>query len=271
MLKSSRIVSALGLLVILMVFANQVLVAAGSAGHWGYLITLQNEADESPAPTAQPPVSLSLQQFIERISPKAPDASDAINIPAPAGYPPQSAPQIAPAATLQPAQATPDPLPDAVYPPERIQIPSIGLVAPVVSVKSHQVTLYGQKVDQWLPPDLFAAGWHSGSASLGKVGNTVLNGHNNIYGGVFDKLHNVAVGDTILMDSGNYTFEYQVTNTMTLKEKYESLGKRLQNAQWLLASSDERLTLVTCWPPNTNLYRLVVVARPVSYYPSRPG
>jgi sortase A len=38
---------------------------------------------------------------------------------------------------------------------------------------------------------------------------------------------------------------------------------RLQNAQWIQPTTDERLTLVTCWPYNDNSHRLIIVARPI--------
>jgi sortase A len=36
----------------------------------------------------------------------------------------------------------------------------------------------------------------------------------------------------------------------------------VENARWIEPTEDERLTLVSCWPYETNAYRLVVVARP---------
>ena len=39
--------------------------------------------------------------------------------------------------------------------------------------------------------------------------------------------------------------------------------QRLQNARWIAATADERLTLVTCWPNTTNSHRLIIVAEPV--------
>ena len=40
-------------------------------------------------------------------------------------------------------------------------------------------------------PDFFAAGWHTDSTPPGFPGNTVLNGHHNIYGEVFRDLDKV--------------------------------------------------------------------------------
>ena len=50
---------------------------------------------------------------------------------------------------------------------------------------------------------------------------------------------------------------------MIVPEKYEQLDIRMNNAQWILPSVDERLTLITCWPYETNTHRLIIVARPM--------
>jgi sortase A len=148
-------------------------------------------------------------------------------------------------------------------PPERLTIPSIGLDAPVEISQSYSVKVQGQSYLEWAPPDRFAAGWQQGSAPLGVVGNTVLNGHNNVHGDVFARLEDVRLGDTISIASGGKIFSYRVTNRMILPEKYQELAIRAANAQWIQPSQDERLTLVTCWPLNGNSHRLILVAAPV--------
>jgi LPXTG-site transpeptidase (sortase) family protein len=147
-------------------------------------------------------------------------------------------------------------------PPERLLIPSIGLDAPVEVSSSYTVVIQGQGYLEWAPPDRFAAGWQQGSAPLGVVGNTVLNGHNNIHGDVFARLEDVRPGDTIRIASAGKDFSYRVANRMILPEKYEELAIRAANAQWIQPSQDERLTLVTCWPLNGNTHRLILVAVP---------
>ncbi len=98
---------------------------------------------------------------------------------------------------------------------------------------------------------------------LGVPGNTVLNGHHNIDGEVFGHLYELAQGDRITVYSGNRSFDYAVAQVMKLEERNMPLAQREENARWVLPSADERLTLVTCWPPYTNTYRLIVVAVPV--------
>jgi len=59
-------------------------------------------------------------------------------------------------------------------------------------------------------------------------------------------------------------YTYAVTEKHILKEKGETAEVRLENARWIAPTSDERLTMVTCWPYTSNTHRLVVVARPIS-------
>jgi len=142
-------------------------------------------------------------------------------------------------------------------------IASIGLDAPVVPAETEFVKVGGRQYRQWLAPDRYAAGWHPDSALLGEAGNTVLNGHHNVAGEVFGRLIDVEIGDVIQVYSSQSLFTYQITNKMILKEKYEQIDVRMENAQWILPSQDERLTLITCWPRESNTHRLIVVARPL--------
>lgn len=148
--------------------------------------------------------------------------------------------------------------------PSRIVIPTIGLDAPVVTADVEFEKIWGKEFLQWYVPNKFAAGWHSTSARLGEPGNTVLNGHHNAYGEVFKHLVDLEAGDIIQVESENNLISYQITNKMIFAEKYEQLDVRVSNAQWLLPSVDERLTLISCWPYETNTHRLIIVAKPIS-------
>lgn len=145
--------------------------------------------------------------------------------------------------------------------PVRLIIPAIKLDVPVSPADARKVLLAGDVYDQWKAPK-DAAGWHSDSALLGEIGNTVLNGHNNEFGEVFKDLNSINPGDTILVYSTESVFLYVVTNKMILPEAGESTQKRVENASWIGESLDERLTLVTCWPYESNTHRLIIVAKP---------
>ena len=146
--------------------------------------------------------------------------------------------------------------------PEYLSIPAIDLQAAIVSIPYKEILFEGEIYFQWLAPDYFAVGWHENSAFLGVPGNTVLNGHHNVFGGVFVNLYQLQVGDKIEVSSGDRIFKYHVTNNLLLPERYQPLETRLENARWILPSEDERLTLVTCWPAESNTHRVVIVAYP---------
>ena len=147
--------------------------------------------------------------------------------------------------------------------PDRLEIPSIELDAPVLPEHYKEIKLNDQIFIQWRVPFRKAAGWHDTTALLGEPGNTVLNGHHNAYGEVFKNLIDLKEGDLILVDSGETVFEYKVNLVLLLPEKYQSMEERIKNASWIMPTTDERLTLVTCWPPESNTHRLIVVAFPV--------
>jgi sortase A len=94
------------------------------------------------------------------------------------------------------------------------------------------------------------------------MGNTVINGHHNVWGHVFGRLIYVQPGDRIILYSGDEEFNYTVVQTMILEEENQPISVRIENARWLLPSPDERVTLVTCWPQTNFTHRLVVIALP---------
>jgi LPXTG-site transpeptidase (sortase) family protein len=153
--------------------------------------------------------------------------------------------------------------------PDRIIIPTIQLNAPVISAGSQKVKVSDQTFDQWVAPNQFAGGWHGSSAYLDDKGNTVINGHHNEYGKVFGNLINLNPGEKIFVLSGDKMFTYIISNKMILKEKNADLQTRLSNSSWIQPSNDERLTLITCWPPESNTHRLIVVAVPYITSPER--
>ena len=168
----------------------------------------------------------------------------------------QQAPTLPPIALSVPgpaAKPTTSPPPPAV--PGWIVIPRIDLDAAIVVSHTKMVVVGGKTFAQWEAPDLYAGGWQEGSALLGEPGNTVLNGHHNVYGGVFGRLYELKPYDEIMLYSGEREFHYLVSQVMKIKERDATLEQRLENARWIMHSPDERLTLVTCWPPTNNTYR----------------
>jgi len=147
--------------------------------------------------------------------------------------------------------------------PEDLSIPVIGLDAPITAAEFEEVEVLGETYRQWLAPDSRRVGWQPSSATLGTPGNTVLMGHHNVYGEVFRNLDKLEIGDRITIYSDERIFNYQVRLKFILPEKYESLETRIENARWIQPTQDERLTLVTCWPYETNTHRVILVAEPI--------
>jgi sortase A len=155
------------------------------------------------------------------------------------------------------------PEPEAPEIPARLVIPAIELDAPILPAKTSLQEVRGEEFEMWQAPNEFGAGWHADSALLGQPGNTVMSGHHNIHGKVFERLVDLNPGDMIIIFGTQRAFMYQVTNTMILPEKYQELEVRMENARWIQPSEDERVTLVTCWPAKSNTHRLVIVAKPL--------
>ena len=49
---------------------------------------------------------------------------------------------------------------------------------------------------------------------------------------------------------------------LILPEKHASDKQRQENVKYIQETSDDRLTLVSCWPRDDNTHRIVVIARP---------
>jgi sortase A len=167
-----------------------------------------------------------------------------------------------PVTSPQPTQVAKEPDRPVGLIPDRLVIASIGLDAPIVPTQVKKIDFQGQTYYQWLAPNQPAVGWHDSSALLGLPGNTVLNGHHNVYGKVFKDLVNVHEGDLIEVYSGDQVFKYHVVLAMLVPERFKTLTVRLDNARWILPTDDERLTLITCWPATSNTHRVIIVALP---------
>jgi LPXTG-site transpeptidase (sortase) family protein len=206
----------------------------------------------SPAPTVVPTIA--------PLTPTATAAHATSSPPVPTIEPATATlvPTLTPTATLTPTSTATPAIPD------RILINAIGLDAPVVPVGQHALKLDGRLYSQWDVPNERAAGWQQSSAPLGQIGNTVLDGHHNVYGEVFHHLVLLKPGDIVTLESHGQLYYYIVAQTMTLAEEGQPVEIRLANARWILPTDDERVTLITCWPYNSNTHRLVVIALPIT-------
>lgn len=184
---------------------------------------------------------------------------------------PQPTPALLEPTSEPTARPAPRPTPTPLWgtAPVRIRIPAINLDAPVTPVEWAPLETADGAQGIWQVPNWRAAGWHSSSALLGVPGNTVLNGHNTTYGEVFRDLYRLQEGAEILLEGENgLTYTYRVEALYILKEANQPLEVRLENARYILPTTDERLTLVTCHPYGSIQNRLIVIARPASAPPS---
>lgn len=146
--------------------------------------------------------------------------------------------------------------------PSRLVIPSIAADMPVVELGwSTKEDASGAIFSEWDVAD-FAAGWHKNSSLPGATGNVVLSGHNNIKGAVFRELDQLKRGDAIQLYAGGAEYAYTVDEVLIVPEKYASDKQRSANVRYIQETSDDRLTLVSCWPRNDNSHRIIVIARP---------
>ena len=148
-------------------------------------------------------------------------------------------------------------------PPERIRSQAIDLDMEVVPVGWKQVERDGKTVSMWEVGN-YVASWHKTSAMPGQTGNMVITGHNNIEGSVFRRLPDLREGDGLVVEAGGQPYTYTVETKFVVQEKDATPEQKRWNGQWIGAFPDERLTLVTCYPPDGNSHRLIVIAKPAA-------
>lgn len=152
--------------------------------------------------------------------------------------------------------------PPATSPPTRLEVPGIGLDVPVrpVGVKTVGQGASARTVWSDLPD---AAGFHNTSAYPGNAGNTVINGHRDIYAAVFRRLDRMKVGDEVTLYVGQTAYPYQVTEVLVVPETFATAAQRVENQRLIGYLPEERLTLVTCTPVGLATHRLLVIAHPL--------
>ncbi len=146
--------------------------------------------------------------------------------------------------------------------PSEIRLPSLDLWNQLEPVKQQVSWHEGQIALAWNVRD---AGWHAG-ALPGWGLNVVVAGHSpsldpHIWPrSVFRQLAYLSAGDRVELTAGSRIYVYAVERVFAVSA---AEAETAQGAQWIAPGSAERLTLVTCWPPNTAAYRVVVIAQPI--------
>ncbi len=158
-----------------------------------------------------------------------------------------------------PIMSAPEAPPPSGVIPTHLSIPSLALEVPVDPAGMIPSSV-APGVFEWDVPAYRAAGWLNTSAALGQPGNTVLDGHHNIYGEIFKDISKLQPGDEITLSGESQSRRYTVSEVLILPERDQPLEIRLQNAHYIQPTTDERLTLISCWPYNDNSHRVVGVA-----------
>lgn len=120
----------------------------------------------------------------------------------------------------------------------QIQIPAIGLSAPVVPGDGWEQLKKG-------------VGQHLNTANPGEVGNLVVSAHNDIFGELFKDLDKLKPGDEVIVSTQNKSFTYIVTDTQIVEPTRVDL---------MAPTPNETLTMISCYPYRIDTQRIVVTA-----------
>jgi sortase A len=144
-----------------------------------------------------------------------------------------------------------------------VRIPVLGLVFPVAEgVDKHAVLNHGY------------IGHYPGTAMPGQEGNFAIAGHRNTHGEPFRRLDRIGVGDVVIVEVSGWDYVYQVDSilpqtepsdgTVILPEPYSSDHP---SGRYGYRMPGRYITLTTCTPPFTSLYRMVVWGHLVGQQP----
>lgn len=121
----------------------------------------------------------------------------------------------------------------------RVQIPAIGIDAPVVQGDGWEQLKKG-------------VGQRVGTVNPGEKGNLVLSAHNDIFGEIFRHLDELEAGDEIVLYTSQRAYIYVVVKTLVVEPTEVSV---MEN------SADATATLISCYPYLIDDQRIVVKAR----------
>ncbi len=149
-------------------------------------------------------------------------------------------------------------------PDKRIIIPRIGQNVPIVQVPTDTLLRKDWKALESQIQDALRHGvvHFPGTAYPGSPGNVVITGHSSYFPwdpgrfkDVFALLHQVDLGDQIVVYNDQKKYTYQVYDKKVVKPS---------EVEVLTQAGESRLTLITCTPVGTDLNRLIILARPIS-------
>lgn len=175
---------------------------------------------------------------------------------------------VAPSQKTSYSSATP--LPPARSAPLIIRIPEMDLWNQVSPADVFISWNEGVPAQTWQVED---AGWYAPSGLPGWGRNVVIAGHSPVLDpevwerSIFRALPYLEPGQIIELLTNEGVYGYQVAQVFAIPAK-ESQDQEV--VAWIADSGDERLTLVTCFPPHTAANRVLVVAFPIGWRKNEP-
>lgn len=122
--------------------------------------------------------------------------------------------------------------------PIRIQIPAIGVDAPIVQGDGWEQLKKG-------------VGQNIYSANPGQNGNLILSAHNDIFGEIFRHLDQLKPGDAIIVYTNQRSYTYLVTQWLVVEPT---------QVEVMAPTSEPTATLISCYPYRVDDKRIVVKA-----------
>ncbi len=159
--------------------------------------------------------------------------------------------------------------------PSLIQLSALDLWNRLEPVQQQVAFHDGRLALAW---DVKDAGWHDATRP-GSGFNVVIAGHSPSLDpavwsrSIFRQLAYLNPGDLIQLTAGSHLYIYTVDRVFAVTS---AEAETAESARWLAPGTAEQLTLITCWPPNTAAYRIVVIALPFrveerTYHESDPS
>jgi sortase A len=120
----------------------------------------------------------------------------------------------------------------------RIQIPAIGVDAPVVQGDGWEQLKKG-------------VGQHIGTPNPGENGNIVLSAHNDVFGEIFRDLDQLKDGDKVILFTNQRTFTYIVRQSQIVEPTHVEV---------MAPTKEPVVTLISCYPYRVDNKRIVISA-----------
>ncbi|MEZ0068459.1 sortase A [Streptacidiphilus sp. MAP12-20] len=147
-----------------------------------------------------------------------------------------------------------------------IRIPTLGVVFPVA-----------EGVDKYAVLNHGYIGHYPGTAMPGRPGNFAVAGHRNTHGEPFRHLDRLGVGDAVVVEVSGWDYVYRIDSILPQTEPAdgavilpEPYSEFHPEARYGYRTPGSYITLTTCTPEFTSLYRMVAWGRLVGRQP-RPA